>query len=187
MFQWRSKVSALWLHARTELHDGMWSLYTETLYSSVHSTSVCFKIQTKKIQRRQKRNGCEIISCPQAATQRPHLKLIIQYIYNYTLFDCQHDEWNDLWDSRENGAWNDPNWLSASVSKCFLWILSERYEVQFCCFLAERHKHPEEEEEEDDDDDLFIISFGWLNRGEMRSSPGKELLRFESSGFKSSL
>ena len=101
MFQWRSKVSALWLHARTELHDGMWSLYTETLYSSVHSTSVCFKIQTKKIQRRQKRNGCEIISCPQAATRRPHLKLIIQYIYNYTLFDCQHDEWNDLWGIQE--------------------------------------------------------------------------------------
>lgn len=69
------------------------------LYILRHVTAQCIQHQsalkskqTKKIQR-QKRNGCEIISRPQAATQRPHLKLIIQYIYiyNYTLFD-----WNDL-------------------------------------------------------------------------------------------
>lgn len=48
MFHWRSKVSALWLHARTKLHDRIWSLYTETRYSSVHSTSICFTIQTNK-------------------------------------------------------------------------------------------------------------------------------------------
>lgn len=94
MFHWRSKVSALWLHARTKLHDRIWSLYTETRYSSVHSTSICFTIQTNKEDTETKKKRVWNHFSSSGSNTKASFKTnytIYIYIYNYTLFD-----WNDL-------------------------------------------------------------------------------------------